>query len=100
MKNKLIIHVFVTLAFLYDILSKIASISLGSLTSTEMGCEVVRESRSRAGAIMSKKNWSIMRQSGRMCSTPRYSIQLANPSFSQRSFHQVIVTRFPNHWCA
>ncbi len=29
-----------------------------------------------------------------------YSIQLANPSLSQRSFHQRMVTRLPNHWCA
>ena len=30
----------------------------------------------------------------------RDSIQLAKPSLSQRSSHQRIVTRLPNHWCA
>ena len=29
-----------------------------------------------------------------------FSIQLANPSFSQMSSHHCIVTRSPNHWCA
>lgn len=27
------------------------------------------------------------------------AIQVAKPAFSQRSAHQFIVTRLPNHWC-
>ncbi len=33
-------------------------VTFGSLTSTETGCDVVKESSSRAGITMSKKNWS------------------------------------------
>lgn len=33
-----------------------------------------------------------------IASTPIYCIKVANPSFSHKSFHHFIVTRFPNHW--
>ncbi|NUQ12655.1 MAG: DEAD/DEAH box helicase [Gemmatimonadaceae bacterium] len=38
--------------------------------------------------------------SGRHASTTLVSIQVANPSFSQRSSHHSMVTRLPNQWCA
>ena len=56
--------------YIYEMWSNMASISLGSLTSTEMGWEVVKESNLKAGAVMSKKNWSIILQSGSTWSTP------------------------------
>jgi hypothetical protein len=34
-----------------------SGVTFGSLTSTETGCDVVKESSSRAGITMSKKNW-------------------------------------------
>ncbi len=40
------------------------------------------------------------RQSGCRWSMALAPIQVAKLSLSQRSFHQLMVTRSPNHWCA
>ena len=39
-------------------------------------------------------------QSGRHASIVTRAMNVANASFSQMPFHQRIVTRLPNHWCA
>ncbi|MCL5285676.1 MAG: hypothetical protein M1313_08035 [Nitrospirae bacterium] len=80
--------------------SKISLISPGSPTATSMGWVEARASISRASFLSSLWKSSHIPHSGKRASTALTSIQDANPSLSQRSSHQSMVTRSPNHWWA
>jgi hypothetical protein len=62
------------------------------------GCEVARESRAIASSRSPTASRAVF-HCGRSFAVVRPAIQEAKPSLSQRSSHQAIVTRSPNHWC-
>ncbi len=58
----------------------------------------VLASASTSFATLTKRAKAAQRsQSGRIASTARSAMNVANASLSQIPFHQRIVTRFPNH---
>ena len=62
---------------------------------------VRRRKASSAIACSRSPTWSMSPpQSGWKCWVVLFAIQLAKPSFSQRSSHHAMVTRSPNHMCA
>src|SRR5215813_6303311 len=75
----------------------LASVSLAT------GCVMARAPRLASCAIAPCLALLLLNHdchSGWSTSAALYCIQLAKPSLSQRSFHQAVVTRLPNHWCA
>jgi len=67
------------------------------------GLRIRRTLASASSAItpaLAATAWTRARVCGRHSSTILSLIQLANASFSHRSFHHTIVTRSPNHWWA
>ena len=75
------------------------SASAGELTSYSIGRVDARESTSKA-AERSKLNWFQRCQSGLKASVHIAAMNVANASLSHMPFHQLIVTKSPNHICA
>ena len=79
--------------------SKASVASATVRTGAWTGCVEWSASSASADALP-RSNSSQTRHSGRQSSTTRKAIQVAKASLSQRSSHQVMVTRLPNHWWA
>lgn len=83
-----------------EIASNTSSTSWALLIVIEIGWLVESPSSCMAGSIMSLTNPSMCWYSGCSYSVDNVSISVANDSLSHRSFHQFMVTKLPNHWCA
>ncbi len=69
-----------------------------STSSKTIGCEPKVASRSSTGKRSCVRNMDSVSHSVSKAAMPLYSMYVANPSFSHRSFHHSTVIRFPNHW--
>ena len=82
--------------FSYATESNASSISAGVSTGVRIARVVASESPSIATSVSAASSTDVF-HSGLRVASGRFSIQVANPSLSQRSSHQRIVTRLPNH---